>query len=258
LHDLLPQRPGRWRTLIKELIAEWGSEAGDASVPASEIAEFCYESLAEQRRDRRIGDGVLLTTLHGAKGLEFPHVLIADGGWDRDGPSEEERRLFYVGMTRAQQTLTLLQIQGGGNPHLDLLDGDWLVCNAPTLEPPPPGILGQRWTTLTPGDLDLGYAGRQSPKAPIHGHLAAIGEGDELGWRAQGAYLLLLDGADRVVGRLSRQASDVWLPRLPEVEAFCIEAMFRHGRRWTAPEYMDHCRVDLWDVPLPNIRWRSR
>ena len=61
-------------------------------------------------------DAVQLMTIHAAKGLEFPVVFICgvnDGmiplrnsksGFDLD----EERRLFYVGMTRAQDELILL------------------------------------------------------------------------------------------------------------------------------------------------------
>ena len=61
-------------------------------------------------------DRVPVMTLHAAKGLEFPAVFIAgceDGLLphirNRDDPSavEEERRLFFVGMTRAKQHLTL-------------------------------------------------------------------------------------------------------------------------------------------------------
>ncbi len=61
---------------------------------------------------------LLLMTLHAAKGLEFPHVYIAgmeDGIFpgmmaivaDERDELEEERRLCYVGMTRAMQDLTL-------------------------------------------------------------------------------------------------------------------------------------------------------
>lgn len=54
---------------------------------------------------------LLLLTAHRAKGLEFDHVLILDGGgWQQS--SDEERRLFYVAMTRARKTLAVCARQG--------------------------------------------------------------------------------------------------------------------------------------------------
>jgi DNA helicase-2/ATP-dependent DNA helicase PcrA len=61
-------------------------------------------------------DRVRLMTVHNAKGLEFPHVLLAGleeglfphaSSMEDDEALEEERRLFYVGVTRAMRTLSL-------------------------------------------------------------------------------------------------------------------------------------------------------
>jgi ATP-dependent DNA helicase Rep len=72
-------------------------------------------SLAERQKD---ADVVTLSTLHAAKGLEWPHVVLAGvnegllpfaGGEEALTPERlhEERRLMYVGITRARRTLAV-------------------------------------------------------------------------------------------------------------------------------------------------------
>jgi ATP-dependent DNA helicase Rep len=82
---------------------------------ADMVARLALIGMLEKDGENDATDQVSLMTLHAAKGLEFPHVFIVGveenilphhQSQDERGV-EEERRLAYVGITRAQQTLTL-------------------------------------------------------------------------------------------------------------------------------------------------------
>jgi superfamily I DNA/RNA helicase len=70
------------------------------------------ESIAEGQFYDPQADAVTLLTIHAAKGLEFEHVFLVaceEGILPHEkADQEEERRLFYVGVTRARQNLDIL------------------------------------------------------------------------------------------------------------------------------------------------------
>lgn len=116
-----------FHSLALEGVFEWmmGYAKGD---PAIRALQCTYDVIGRlngpftsrieflQRDNNKPGDGVLvLTTMHGSKGLEWDHVWIsrAEEGVvpDDKSPESEERRLFYVAMTRARETLVITSIQ---------------------------------------------------------------------------------------------------------------------------------------------------
>ena len=114
------EREARWRG-VEELVN--AASAYEAKQPRASLSQFLddvtlagddFDNEKEKQLQR---NAVALLTLHSAKGLEFPHVYLVgmeEGllphrrSVELDGDAiDEERRLCYVGVTRAQERLTL-------------------------------------------------------------------------------------------------------------------------------------------------------
>ncbi|MGM0702133.1 MAG: ATP-dependent helicase [Pseudomonadota bacterium] len=124
-------------------------------------------------------DGMLITTVHGAKGLEWPLVVLGSVNegdfphYGRDNPLtaerlEEERRLFYVAITRARERLLVLHDGGDHRPSRFIAESAWQECRqiserllhdeaGPPLAVSHPALVGRYLTAL----------GRSLPLEPI-------------------------------------------------------------------------------------------
>jgi ATP-dependent DNA helicase RecQ len=242
-----------WWALTRELLSAWEDETADAELPVSQAIEWIYESLAERRREHRLGEGVVLSTIHGAKGMEYPHVFILDGDWNvkpSEKPREEERRLLYVAMTRARKTLCIFNRLHAPNPYLSFLQGEFLMWRrAEPQEPLPQELMKMRYRLLGLKDMDLGFAGRKPPDDPIHEHLSAIEPGMILTPRAEGASIGLCDSAGNLVAKLSRTASERWLPTLSSIRQVRVIGMIKRTPKDEAEAFKPQCRSEQWEVP---------
>jgi DNA helicase-2/ATP-dependent DNA helicase PcrA len=112
-----PEDYASWETGLKDLLEN--IDAYDQRDRSGGLAGFIDEvSLNDDREDKddiEKKSGVCLITMHASKGLEFPVVylpgveqgILPHKRSHDEGRVDEERRLFYVGITRAKQKLTL-------------------------------------------------------------------------------------------------------------------------------------------------------
>jgi len=108
---------GRIRSL-KELIGSLDTDGAVGITGYDRLRDFLEQiTLDTEREEEDEGpeNAVTLITMHSCKGLEFPHVyvvgmedgLLPHSRSKMEGTLDEERRLFYVAITRAMQSLTI-------------------------------------------------------------------------------------------------------------------------------------------------------
>ena len=130
--SVLPTEGGHWYTDLVDVLRPFGQtdyvqaflslaktmQEDGATTLRTFLREL--EDRAEQNNPPTL-PGVVLSTLHAAKGLEWDHVFLAgvsDGVLPMGNDIEEERRLFYVGLTRAKSELHL-SYSGAPSPFLE-------------------------------------------------------------------------------------------------------------------------------------------
>ena len=265
-----------WIALLRQALDEYALETGGAKeMPVDHFIEWLAEWGQDVRRRQR---GLLLLTAHRAKGLEFDHVVVLDGGWDRIGKDEDRdapRRLYYVAMTRARQTLALVRFDGttqstappnfvrepafasmypgGLQPLLSALQQNRSVLLRDINDDVPPQSpeFTRQYRQPKLSEIDLGFAGGQRADHPLHRAIAALSPGHPLQTRvAQTGRWELLDRTGRVVGCLAKAFEPPPGTRCRSATVFAVVAW---SRETSGPQYRDRAKCDTWEVVVPEL-----
>lgn len=223
---------------------------------AEHVIPDLIEALYEFGTGEQISGGdsphapMTLLSAHGAKGLEFDHVLILDGqGWQNAG--DEERRLFYVAMTRARQTLTLCEQMGGKHAFIR-------ACEPLALRSRPEAKAVASQMTLAStwyADLEhvvLSWAGTFTENAKVHDVISRLDYGSVLTLRSRKDDIErweLVDESGVIIARMAKK----FTPPQGEILSVSVSAILVRHREQENNQARIHCAN--WELILPEIRY---
>lgn len=247
---LADQPATHWWEVLREAIDGYALQVTEAEMPWKNLVEWLVEWGRELRRQQQ---GLLLLTAHRAKGLEFGHVAVLDGHWDRcnrDEDPDSPRRLFYVAMTRAMETLTLGRLNAP-NPLIDSLPAtDSVQLREEAVNTTVESWLDREYCQPGLGDVDLGYAGRHSSRHPVHQALAGLEPGDALHLCEVNGRWTLFDEHNQCIGRMAKRFTVPAGRRAAEIR---LGAVIVRRREDSEGEYQHLLRCEHWEVALPEI-----
>ena len=246
----MEQQPsGRWWSLLREGLEELFHELGNRETNRQDVIEW----LAEWGRDaRKRQTGLLLLSAHRAKGLEFDDVVILDGGWDWPSNGDDrdaERRLYYVAMTRARRSLTLLAMEDR-HPFIGDLDGPAVAHRAPDGNGLDVADCKRVYRTLNPSEVVLDFAGQIANGHRALQALDRIAVGDPVGLQQDGDRWLIVDRHGVAIGRLAKKFQPPKDATFWKGSVFAISTRYRSD---SAESFRPQLRRDQWSVVIPEL-----
>ena len=255
LENWLDSQPDSyWNNLLLQAVEEYSLETDGSEVLVVHFIEW----LAEWGREiRRRQTGLLLLTAHRAKGLEFDHVVVLDGDWNQGengNDADEQRRLYYVAMTRAKKTLALAYLEKPNQLQDALLGNSSVILREPIGLLNEPAKISKRFIRLTLGDVYLDFAGCRDALHSLHRSISALSSGDPLRTRVVKERWELLDSSGTVVGKLAKKFEPPDGMRCVSAAVFAVVV---RGRDDSKPPYQDGIKCDEWEVVVPELVFES-
>jgi ATP-dependent DNA helicase RecQ len=188
--------------------------------------------------------------------MEFPHVFILDGDWGRQREKsewEEERRVMYVGMTRAEETLRLMKIPGRSNPFLKEIRGDCVWPRRYTAPAMEKGSGDIRYEMMGLNEVYMDYAGCFPSDEKIHQWLGRLEAGQSVSFvpHANGVEIHTADG--NCVAKLSQEGARKWGQRLHLIDDVRVVALLKRHRDDPQEGFQKRIKTDQWELPVIEV-----
>ena len=260
LKDLFPkeektnQEP--WRSLFNDLIDEWCFEIGEASAPVEDCVHFLYDALSQLKSESRQKAGIYMGTAHSAKGLEFKHVIILDGGW---GPvsgktydAESERRLFYVAMTRAMENLVIINISKLNNSFVNSIeDSDGVLRREPFANLSiDKKIQLLKYETIGMQDMFLDLCASDTQ---VRNSVSKVSVNERVYFKQENGRIYVKNEAGKRLGMFSKSANNEWSSKLQNIQMAKVLAIVSRKKSDQSPEYQSRSKHETWEVPLIEV-----
>jgi len=242
-----------WWQLVDLFLENYQDETSDSMLPVSRAIDRFYEFTAEQRREKILGQGIFLSTVHSSKGMEFPHVFILDGDWGRPGDKrkwEEERRVMYVGMTRAEETLHLMKTPSRPNPFLREIQGKFVISKTYKGNEIENGYQNKCYELIGLSEIYMDYAGCFPGSHRIHNQLAGLEAGRGVAFQQNDRSIEIHDSQGFCVAKLSKEGAAKWSRRLDRMQELRVVALLRRDRDDPDEDFVNRIKSDQWELPI--------
>ena len=230
----------------QEAVVEYVLETGGAETPVDSFIEWLAEWGREVRRRQR---GLLLLTAHRAKGLEFDHVVVLDGGWDRASEGEDAAAPVLRGHDPRQTDPRVMRFPGRHRFQDALLNtSSALLQREPAALTPPAPELSRRYQRLSLRDVFLGfggYRGRSIQCMPPSPRFRPATRFRRVWRRIVGSCWT----RGTVVGQLARGFQ---APSGVRCACATVMAIVEWDRERSDPDYRDGLRCESWEVVVPD------
>ena len=242
-----------WKNLFLQVLEDWSRDVGSNEFPVENLINFLYDAFFQMKADQRRGDGIFVGTAHSAKGLEFKHVFVLDGGWNKKNMNlEEDRRLFYVTMTRAMENLFLFKAQNSVNPFVDnIKNNQGLYSRSSTgYEAIDRKILDRRYELIGLPDL---YLGLGSWHEQVRKNLSEVNISDRVIFESDNDKIWVNTKEGKRIARLSKKAANKWQNRISEIQFASITAIVKRSKTEDDEQFATNIKFDDWEVPIIDV-----